>query len=149
MKTLKYTLMSILFIGLITSSGCKNDSDAEPSETDLQLTALMNNGANWVLSSNGVIKDGFDVTDQFNGFHLNIGNKVYSTVNGLTPVWETTGVWDFQNNNPNLLIRDGVILVNVSISGGNLILTFNADAVPAGGRTESITGEYQFHLVSE
>lgn len=150
MKNLKYILYILGLGALIYLSGCKDDSsDAAPSETDQQLTTLINNGTNWVLGNNGVTKDGYDVTSQFSGFNLNIGNKTYSTTNGLSPVWPEMGTWDFQDNNPGLILRDDGVLVTVSASTSNLTLTFTADAVPTGGRVESVSGEYQFHLVSE
>ncbi|WP_221412605.1 hypothetical protein, partial [Fulvivirga lutimaris] len=128
---------------------CKDDSEPTPSEIDEQLTALMNDGSKWVLSNDGVTKDGFDVTSQFEGFKLTIGNKTYITENGLSPVWGTSGFWDFQNDNPNLILRDGDTSISISLSGGNLTMTFMADGAPTGGRTASVSGEYQFHLVGE
>ena len=102
-----------------------------------------------MLGNDGVIKDGFDVTSQFAGFKLTIGNKTYSTENGLSPVWETSGTWDFQNDNPNLVLRDGETSITLSLSGGNLTMTFMAEGATTGGRTKSVSGEYQFHLVGE
>ena len=150
MKNLKYILYIIGLGALIYLSGCKDDSsEAAPSETDQQLTTLMNNGTNWILSSSGVKKDGYDVTDQFTGFTLNIGNKTYATTNGLSPVWPEMGTWDFQDNNPGIITRDDGAIIIVSVSSGNLTLTFTADAVPTGGRVKSVSGEYQFNLVSQ
>lgn len=149
MKILKYIALSIVLIGIVTVIGCKDDSDPTPSELEQQLDALMNGGSNWVLGNDGVIKDGFDVTSQFAGFKLTIGNKTYSTENGLSPVWETSGTWDFQNDNPNLVLRDGETSITLSLSGGNLTMTFMAEGATTGGRTKSVSGEYQFHLVGE
>ncbi len=149
MKILKYSLTIMLFVAIAGLSSCKKDDDPTVSDTDQQLITLMNNGTNWTLSSNGVTKDGFDVTDQFDGFILTIGNKTYSTVNGLSPVWESSGTWDFSNNNPNQIVRDGDTEITVNISTSGLTLTFSADAVPNGGRVEAVSGEYQFHFISE
>ncbi|HNP19225.1 MAG TPA: hypothetical protein PKL31_12370 [Fulvivirga sp.] len=149
MKILKYSLLTFLVVWVATFTSCKDDSDPTVSETDQQLTAIMNNGSNWVLSSGGVMKDDFDVTDQFVGFKLTIGNKTYSTVNGLSPVWEASGTWDFINNNPNQILRDGDTEITVNLSTSALTLTFSADAVRNGGRVEAVSGEYQFHFISE
>ncbi|QSE99253.1 hypothetical protein [Fulvivirga lutea] len=149
MKNIKYSILAIVFIWVATFTSCKDDSESTPSETDQQLITLQNNGTNWVLGSDGVTKDGFDVTSQFAGFKLNIGNKTYTTENGLSPVWEPSGNWDFIDNNPSLILRDGDTQIVVSVTSNALTLTFTADAVPTGGRVESVSGEYQFHLVSE
>uniref|UniRef100_UPI004049B52F hypothetical protein n=1 Tax=Fulvivirga sp. TaxID=1931237 RepID=UPI004049B52F len=133
MTILKYISLSVVLIGLLTIVSCKDDSEPTPSEIEEQLTALMNDGSKWVLSNDGVTKDGFDVTSQFAGFKLTIGNKTYATENGLSPVWETSGIWDFQNDNPNLILRDGDTSITISLSGGNLTMTFMADGASTGG----------------
>lgn len=149
MKNLTY-ILSILLLGLfITFSSCKDDdSDSTPSELDLQLTALQNGGSNWVLGSGGVLKDGFDVSDQFTGFRLNIGAFTFTTQNSLSGAWPASGTWEFQNDNPNQVLRSDGVLMTVDLSGSNLTLTFNGTG-SSGGRTESVDGEYQFRLVSE
>lgn len=150
MKSIKNRFFAVMACIALATGGCKDDSgDSAPSATDSRLTELMNNGVLWTLSSQGVTKDGFDVSDQFAGFKLNIGNKVYNTINGKSPVWETSGSWDFIDNNPNQLLRDGSTQISISLSGGNLALTFMADGVSQGGRSEAVSGEYIFHLVSE
>lgn len=149
MKNYKVILYIIGLSILIFTRCNKNDSSTEPNETDAQLTALLNNGKNWVLSNTGVKKDGYDVTDEFFGFVLTIGNKVYSSVNGLRPVWPSTGSWSFQDNNPNKIVRDDGTVITLNLSSGNLIMTFTADGVSTGGKTESVSGEYEFHLISE
>ncbi|MCB0488238.1 MAG: hypothetical protein KDC99_07170 [Cyclobacteriaceae bacterium] len=149
MTTIKYIFSILLFVGLLGVTGCRKKSDDPgPTALDLRLEELMNDGTNWVLGSDGVTKDGLDVTDQFAGFKLTIGNKTYSTVNGLSPVWEPTGTWDFQSDNPDLIVRDGSTQVTVNLSTSALTLIFTAAGVP-GGRVKSVSGEYQFHLVSE
>ncbi|MTI37908.1 hypothetical protein [Fulvivirga lutimaris] len=149
MTILKYISLSVVLISLLTIVSCKDDTEPAPSEIEEQLTALMNGNSKWTLGNDGVTKDGFDVTSQFAGFKLTIGNKTYATENGLSPVWEVSGNWDFENENRNQIIRDGDTSINVSLTNGNLVLTFTAGAVPTGGRTESVSGEYQFNLVSE
>lgn len=149
MKTLKYIILSATIFGMVATTGCKKDDDALPSETDIQLNTLMNNGTNWTLAPGGVIKDGLDVTSQFAGFKLKFGDKTYNTDNGQSPVWQPSGTWDFQNDNPGLILRDDGVLITVTVTSNSLILNFNAEGVNASGRTMSVAGEYQFHLVSE
>lgn len=148
MTLIKYCFASIILLGAFGLTGCKNDP-ATLSETEQQLMALQNNGKNWIIGSNVVLKDGVDVSDRFSGFKLSIGNKTYTTENGINPVWPASGTWDFQDNNPQLLVRDDGVVMNANLVSGNLTLTFVADAVPTGGRTTSVSGEYQFNFVSE
>ncbi|MCB0489847.1 MAG: hypothetical protein R2820_12230 [Cyclobacteriaceae bacterium] len=147
MIVVRYCLVSVIILGAFSLIGCKKDSGL--SETEQQLIALQNDGKNWILGSNRILKDGVDVTDRFLGFKLSIGNKTYTTQNGIIPVWAPSGTWDFQDDNPQLLLRDDGVVINVSLVSGNLTLTFVADAVPFGGRKRSVSGEYQFQLVSE
>lgn len=147
MTLIRYCLVSVIFYGALSLSGCNDDSSL--SETEQQLIALQNNGKDWVSGSNGILKDGIDVTDRFSGFRLTIGNKTYTTENGIGPVWPASGTWDFQDNNPQLILRDDGVVINVTIVSGDLTLTFVGGAVPIGGRKTSVSGEYQFNLVSE
>lgn len=147
MTLIRYCLASVIFLSALNLTGCKKDSGL--SETEQQLIALQNDGKNWILGSNRVFKDGVDVTDRFSDFKLSIGNKTYTTQNGIIPVWAPSGTWGFQDNNPQRLLRDDGVVINVSLVSGNLTLTFVADAVPSGGRKRSVSGEYQFQLVSE
>lgn len=149
MKNFKYIFSILLLAGLSTFISCKDDSDTEPTPLELQLEALQNGGSNWVLANDGVQKDGYDVTSQFPGFALTIGNKTYNTQNGTDPVWPASGTWDFQNDNPNLILRDDGTSITISLSGNTMTLTFMANGINSGGRVDAVSGEYQFHLVSE
>ncbi|MDH5602369.1 MAG: hypothetical protein OEY51_00425 [Cyclobacteriaceae bacterium] len=147
MKTIKYALSIVLAIVLLAFSSCKNgSSDPTPSEIEKRLTDLQNGGSNWVLGS--VSKDGYDVTDQFTGFKLTIGEYTYTTINSLSPVWEASGTWAFQNDDPNMVVRGDGVVIAVVLGNNTLDLTFNAQG-SSGGRIDSVAGEYQFHLVGE
>ncbi len=148
MKNITYIISILLLSSFITLIGCKDDSDPAPTELDLQLTALQNGGSNWVLGSDGVLKDGFDVTSQFTEFKLTIGAFTFTTENSLSGAWPASGTWEFVNDNPNQILRSDGVQMTVSLSDNNLTLTFTG-AGSSGGRTESVDGEYQFRLVSE
>ncbi len=147
MKNITYILSILLLSSFITLIGCKDDSDPAPTELDLQLTALQNGGSNWVLGVDGVLKDGFDVSNQFSGFKLTIGAFTFTTKNSLSGAWPASGTWEFQDDNPNQVLRSDGVLMAVNLSGDNLTLTFQGSAT--GGRINSVDGEYQFRLVSE
>lgn len=149
MKSLKY-ICSVIVLGTFTTFiSCKDDdSGSTPTELELQLTALQNGGSDWVLGNNGVLKDGFDVTDQFAGFKLNIGAFTFTTENSLSGAWPESGTWEFQNGNPNQILRDDGVIMTIALSEEDLTVSFQGMGT-AGGRTTSVDGEYVFHLMSE
>jgi len=147
MSSNKISILLIILISFMLTLGCK---EKNPTPTELQLTFLQNGGLGWVLGSNGVIKDGLDVTSQFTGFKLQINGNKYTTQNGLIPVWQPTGMWEFQSNDPALMLRDdGVLMTVVKNNTTEMTMYFTADGVPTGGRIGSVSGQYEFHLVSE
>lgn len=151
MTVIKYTLTTGLILALLIISGCTEDISPKAEALKNQLNLLKNDGRPWILesTSGSVVKDGFDVSDQFAGFKLSLGDKTYTTQNGLSPVWETSGTWNFQGDNPNLILRGDGLVISVSLLNNNMTLTFTAEGSPSGGRTNSISGEYNFHLVGE
>jgi hypothetical protein len=152
MTYIKNTITIVLLSSLLFCAGCSKDDSPDPKAVALnkQLEALMNEGSSWVLGSTGsVMKDDIDVSSQFTGFKLTIGNKTYTTQNSLGHVWKTSGTWDFQGDNINQIVRDGSVAVSVSHDDNNLILTFVAGGKSEGARVNSISGEYVFNLVSE
>lgn len=148
MKNLKFIILSVILISLTTIIGCKSDSDDPASDTELRLSELENGGISWVLASNGVTKNGFDVSDQFSGFKLTINGFSFATENSLSGAWPASGTWEFVNNNPNLILRSDGVQITVDYSVSSLQLTFIGSG-SSGGRSDSVDGEYQFHLVSE
>lgn len=151
MTVIKYTFTITLLIALLTLTGCKDEGvDPEVAALNEQLVVLMNGGKSWVIGTAGsVAKDNVDVSSQFAGFKLTVGNKTYTTQNSLSHVWRTSGTWGFQGNNPDLILKDGSVEVSVSHLNSNLTLTFTAPGNSVGGRVNSVSGEYVFHLVSE
>lgn len=149
MTPIKY-IFSLLFIVLfVIVTGCGEDSP-QPVNDPLndQLTLLKNDGKGWAATgSSAVIKDGFDVTDQFAGFELNFGDFTFSTINSLPSAWPASGTWEFTDGNQTSITRSDGVVVKTDLSGNALTLTFTSTGNP-GGRTKSIDGEFQFKLTS-
>lgn len=153
MKYLYTIFFCMALISLSILTGCPGpeptpDPDPGPDPKDEQLLALKNNGNSWVISGGGVVKDGYDVTDQFTGFKLDIGEYTYNTQNSLSTAWPSSGNWEFNNGNINSIKRSDGVIISVSFSGSNLSLTFTASG-SSGGRIEGLAGDYIFNLVSE
>ncbi len=151
MNKLIYILSATVLIAVLAISGCKNDdADSEPDLLAQQLKALINEGSSWIIGSSGmVIKDGFDVSDQFNGFVLTISDGTYTTQNSLPHVWNTQGTWSFIDNNPNRILRDDDVEISVQFNANTLTLTFFSPDSNNGGKVESVEGEFQFVLNSQ
>lgn len=149
-----YTIFVLTaFISLTVLTGCPGpeptpDPVPVPDPAVEQLKTLKNGGTSWVLSSSGVVKDGYDVTDQFVGFKLTIGEYTYSAQNSLSSAWPTSGAWAFNNGNINSIKRDDGVVISVSISGNTMRLSFTV-AGSSGGRIAGLSGDYIFNLVSE
>lgn len=149
-KHKKMNTKYIAYIAIIVFSfNCKGNKidPVEPTDIELQLASLQNDNKPWSITSGSVTKDGYDVSSQFNGFVLTVGEFTYSTQNGLNSAWPSAGTWEFSNNDPNKIMRDDGVLMNVEFVDNNLILTFSATNV--GGRVKGIDGEYEFILSGE
>lgn len=142
---MKNQYISILFIAcLALISGCKSES-ADPTPQDNQKTLLINNGLSWVPGT--VTKDGLDVTEQFAGFKLAIGDFTYTTTNALASAWPASGTWSFANEAGTLVNRSDGVQINVQVSTSSLKLTFSVSGLGTGGRTKGVDGEYVFNLI--
>jgi hypothetical protein len=148
---IKYMLLSLLTLALVVSSGCSEEPiDPKQKALDDRLSLLMNSGKSWVLGSSGSVeKDGYDVSSQFSGFKLKIGNKTYTTQNSLSSAWSSSGTWDFHNASPDQFIREDEVIVTIGESTNGLIITFTSADESSGGRLNSISGNYRFELVGE
>jgi hypothetical protein len=151
MKT-KYitTVLSIIVLSAITIiSGCSSDNGEDPTPLDEQLALLENESKSWVSAGGSIIKDGFNVSDQFSGFKLTITGFNYTSENSLSGVWASSGTWDFQDGSLITLDRNDVVVVTIgNISSTQLVLSFT-DSNGTGGRYSSISGDYVFTLKSE
>jgi len=139
-------------IASLTFSGCKEEGvDPKVAVLNKQRDVLMNGGKPWVLGTAGSVrKDNVDVSSQFAGFKLTIGNKTYATQKSLSHVLKAIGTWEFKQSNPDKILMDGSTEVSVSHVNSILTLKFNAIGEGSkGGRLNSVSGEYVFNLVSE
>lgn len=144
MNTIKYLLSITLVISFFSFIGCKKKSvTAAPNVLSVRLTELMNGGSDWSLLS--ATKDNNDVSGQYVGLTLTIGEYTYSTQNGLVSAWSASGTWEFSNNDPNKVLRSDGTLIYVALSGTQLTLSFSVSGL-SGGRLESIDGDYVFVL---
>ena len=124
-------------------TGCKKNEETPLTQ---QLKLLKNGGSSWVVSS--VIKDTYDVTDQFVGFTISFDDTSYTTTNSLNTAWLATGTWAFQDNNPDLILREDGTSISVSTANNQLVLSFFSSG-PIGGRVEGVSGDYVFTLISQ
>lgn len=142
-------LSVIILLSMSIISGCSKDDGGSPSPIDVQLMLLENQSKSWVLAGGTVIKDDFDVSDQFTGFKLTITGFNYTSENSLSGVWADQGTWSFKDNQITAMERNDDIIVTINnISSSQLVLSFT-DPNGTGGRYSSIPGDYVFTLVSE
>ncbi len=140
----------IAYIVIIAFSFSCDKNSVEPKEPtvlEAQLAPLQNEDTPWSITNGSVTKDGYDVSDQFNGFNLTFGEFTYTTQNAVTSAWPSSGTWEFSNNDPNKIMRDDGVLMNAIFSNNSLVLTFNVSNI--GGRVKGVDGEYTFILPSE
>jgi len=139
----KFILYSFLLVFLFI--GCKKPSPT-PDLLQIQLENLKNKNMSWGLVGGSVIKDNYDVTSQFSGFTLTIGEYTYITQNSIASAWPTSGTWQFVNDNPNLVVREDGVEIDVAIANNQLTLSFTVSGI--GGRVSGIDGNYVFTLTS-
>ena len=104
----------------------------------------------WVLQagSNAVTIDiTNDVTPNWTGFTLTLGNKSYSSSNSPEVlIWPASGTWDFGANVSTLVRNDGVE-ITVSVTDTSLQMQFDYSA--SGGRLNGIEGNWVFKMVPQ
>jgi len=143
----RFIILAVITSLAIPIGGCSTETieDPQPDPLQVQLNALQNGGASWSTVGGSVSKDGFDVSSQFTGFTVNFGEFTYTTQNSVDTAWSGSGTWQFSNNNPNLILRDDGVLIDVNLNGNTLVLRFTVDGT-AGGRVAGIAGEFIFAL---
>ena len=145
MKRITYLLGIISLIAVLSLSGC-NKEEPTPSPLQERITFLKKNNTPWNLGTNGrVMKNGFDVSDQFENFQLNFGEFTYTSQGGVSTAWPASGTWEFENGNPNLIRRNDDTLITVSIVSNQLTLSFSVTGL-SGGKIDNVDGGYVFTL---
>jgi len=145
---MKYRFIILVVVAslLMVLEACNRITvDPDPDLLEQQLNALQNNGTSWSTVGGSVTKDGFDVSSQFSSFNLTFGEFTYTSQNSVATAWPGSGTWQFSNNDPNLILRDDGVLINLSLNGDSLLLRFTVDGT-AGGRIEGLAGEFTFAL---
>ena len=146
----KVNLVIGLYAVSIFLNGCKSSDDPVAADPLAQQTTLLENSNRpWVLSEGSIIKDGHDVSSQFEGFQLSISGNNYSTVNSLKDVWAAQGSWSFYDNNINVLGRNDGVLLTIKLINNELTISFTDPKGSSGGSMEGISGDYTFNLLSE
>ena len=124
---------------------CKSiDPDSQIVDL-LDIQAVLLDGT-WKLKDlSSAVKDG-NVEESFSGLEFIIygSTKIggnYSTVNSTDKdVWPQSGTWKFYNDDPNKIIRNDSVLINISVSDTTLSSSF----IIIGGLKE---GNWEFSFV--
>ncbi|QSE97429.1 hypothetical protein [Fulvivirga lutea] len=150
MKSLRYIIAICAITSLMAIMGCDSGGEeAQPNPAVQQVALLVNEGKPWVAQSEtSVLKDGFDVSDQFEGFNVTFSEGTFKTENAISSAWPAEGNWQLSGQDINTILRGDGVAMKTRIIGNTLTLTFTAGG-PSGGRINSVEGEYQFELISQ
>ncbi|HMQ01344.1 MAG TPA: hypothetical protein PKC24_16300, partial [Cyclobacteriaceae bacterium] len=137
MKKISINLSILSLLALLMFSHCGEDTPA-PDVLQERITELKKGNAPWELGSTGrVMKNGFDVSDQFANFRLAFGDFTYNTQGGVQTAWPASGTWQFENGNANQLRRNDDVLMTVSVVNNRLTLSFNVTGL-SGGKSDNV-----------
>ena len=124
---------------------CKSIDPDSQIVDPLDIQAVLLDGT-WKLKDlSSAVKDG-NVEETFSGLEFIIygSTKIggnYSTVNSTDKdVWPQSGTWKFYNDDPNKIIRNDSVLINISVSDTTLSSSF----IIIGGLKE---GNWEFSFV--
>jgi len=124
---------------------CKSIDPDSQIVDPLDIQAVLLDGT-WNLKDlSSAVKDG-NVEESFSGLEFIIygSTKIggnYSTVNSTDKdVWPKSGTWKFYNDDPNKIIRNDSVLINISVSDTTLSSSF----IIIGGLKE---GNWEFSFV--
>lgn len=151
MKALKNIILFSVLTILLPLLGCDKEGETVQPSSDpatAQVEILINGGVAWQSTADlSVMKDGYDVSDQFDDFKITFSENTFETENALPNVWPNQGSWVLDNNDINKIIRGDGVEMQLELVDNILTLTFQADA-PANGRSQGVAGEYKFVLSS-
>lgn len=122
--------------------GCKKDD--EPSAQE-RITSILTSAEAW--NDPEVTVDGVDYSEVYADFSINFSSTSYTTIAGA-PVWESTGLWTFLNEEGTLLQFDNAREVELNLLSDNIIeLSFQWDENTfEPGRVNSVKGKNKFKL---
>ncbi len=155
-------ITALAFLSLVTLSltGCKKDSDPEPSAAEQAITKLTNNSSiTWKVSSVTLESSAVPEYDGSN-FSLTLtktGDSAeathgYGTSNRpdrLQP-WPLSGDWKLGTNVSSQLVRDpdtaDELAMTYSVSDSELVISFNfnGNGWDKAGKTEVVEGNWVF-----
>ncbi len=134
-------LLLCFLCGLFFLTGCKDD-DGSPANPQDSIHGT------WVLEGDGYVKrDEVDVSADYAGLTLTFSaNGTYTSINGGV-LLEASGTWAWQDKGITQLVLDGNQQVFVvGLNDADLHLQFTLDESTPGGRTSSLSGEYDVKL---
>jgi hypothetical protein len=143
--SIKQTTIIAVVLLFLSISACKNNDPVAPDIFDRQVTLLENNGKPWVSAGGSVVKDGFDVSDQFEGFQLTFSGNNFTTTNSLPNVWPSESAWAFHNDDIDVIERADGVLMTITLSANTLEVKFT-DPQGSSGRFRGVPGDYVFVL---
>ena len=151
MKTTAVNRITWLFaISALTIPFLFSCGPDDPSPIDLQREELTT--APW--GEPNVTRDGLDVSDDFLGFVLTFNQDTYKTTNGGN-AWPSSGTWEFQNGDPNVIVRDAgtdkEVVIAISITEVEMTATFTVDEPiftegSSGSRLMNVPAQYSFTI---
>lgn len=154
MNRLSSALVVLFFGSLIILSSCKKDPDPEKTPEELQIEKLTNT---WVPKTgiNAVTVGAVDVSADWAGFVLTMGNKTYSSTGADQPnVWPANGTWDFAASGStvdiNTILRSGngapLEITILSVTANTLKMQFDYDT-SLNGKLSGTDGTWIFDMV--
>ena len=142
MKVLRNILLLALVVGIVFIQSC--DSESGPSEEQLFLDKLK---GTWTLTTGHATLDGKDVTNSFPGMEISFAaDKNYTVTHPVSPIWPASGTFRLEKSGSSGLfniIRSDDILITVSDLAASTV-TLKFQYTSAGGRSKSVSGQYEF-----
>ncbi len=162
-KSYGVAVYAIILLFAVALCSCKDDD--EPTITSLDIAGGNFTGT-WVVDANlnnSVTYNSTDSrTEYFQDFAITIDyasdqkGGTFSTTGGHqdNSPWPSSGLWSFMSDDPNgttfQVERDDLLMVNVTVDGNSLILSFNfEEGKNMGGRKEAVSGNWTFSLVKQ
>jgi hypothetical protein len=144
---IRLTLIALTLLMGVLVTGCKKTTVTPKTDEELQIEKLT---GTWVLQagSSAVTVDIVnDVTTNWPGFTLTLGNKTYQTSSSPEAlIWPSSGTWAF-GTSVSTLVRDDGVEISVSVTDTSLQLQFDYSA--SGGRLNGIEGNWVFKMVPQ